>query len=133
MTWRKKQPQRWKPLAQTKENSGEHFLFTTMRAATKKHETFRIFDWRIPQGCGRVCRYAFCLNIRIKFNTAGHVDSVPRNTQRCPTFDVALFRYTYAIEKPERWRDKKTKPQVTTPRTRRKSGVDERQRDQAPM
>ena len=38
MTRRDEQLQRWKLLAQPKKNSGQNFLFTAMRAATKEHE-----------------------------------------------------------------------------------------------
>src|SRR5215471_16139389 len=101
MTWRDKQPQRWKLLAQTKKNPGKDFFFTVVCAATKEHKAFRGFGGRVPRG--RRHGYVGCLNIRIEFNAAGHVDSVSRNTERCPSFDVALFWYAHQIKEAERW------------------------------
>src|SRR5215470_7940060 len=61
MAWRDEQTQRWKSLAQPKKNSSQDFFFAAMRAATKKHQAFRGFGRRVPQGRGYRC--ALRLNI----------------------------------------------------------------------
>src|SRR5215831_17866035 len=117
MTRRDEQTQRWKLFAQPKKNSSQDFFFATMRATTKEHQAFRGFGRRVPKGSGY--RYALRLNIRIEFNAAGHVDSVSRDTKRCPSFDVARLWYAHQIEQSKRWRDKKAKPSIASFRTRR--------------
>src|SRR5215471_563350 len=95
-----------------------------MRAASKKHERVRIEPvGRLPYGFG----YSFGFrDIRIEFDAAGDLDSVSRNTEGRPSFDVAPFGYTHQIEEPERWRNKKPKPSVASLRARRQSRVDQR-------
>src|SRR5690242_1095101 len=103
MAWRDEQSQRRKLRPQPKKNSGEDFFFATMRTATKENQLWRGIGGRLPQGRGY--RYAMCLNVRIEFDAAGYVNSVSRNTECCPSFDVAQFWYAHQIEESEHWRD----------------------------
>src|SRR5262245_36410461 len=103
MTRREEQSQRWKLLAQPKKSSGEDYFFAKMRTATEQYKRFRGFGKRSPQGRGY--RYAMCPDVRIEFDAAGYMDSVSRNTECWPSFDVAQFWYAHQIEETEHWRD----------------------------
>src|SRR5512132_1721374 len=124
---RDEQPQQRKLLAQPKKNSDQDFFFTTVRAATEEHEGVRAE--RLRDGSGYTV--ALCLNVRIEFDAAGYMDSVSRNTERCPSLDVSPFCYTHQIEDPERWRDKKSKPSITSLRAQRQSRIDQCEGDPA--
>src|SRR5215468_5460494 len=126
MTRRDEQLQRWQLLAQSKKNLGQDFFFATMRAAAKENHAIRgSTRRRVPQR--RSYSVALCLNVRIEFDAAGHMHSVSRDTERCPSPDVSTFWYTHQIEEPECWRDEKSKPSIASFRTRRQSRVDKRE------
>ena len=74
---------------------------------------------------------ALCLNVRVEFDAAGHMDSVSRNTERRPSLDIPPFWYTDQIEEAERRRDKKPKTSIASLRARRQSCVDQREGDPA--
>src|SRR6266481_9166574 len=106
-----------------------------MRAAAEQHGAIRGPNrYRVPPAFaelrrdrqGRGYSLAFCLNVRVVFDAASAFDSVVLYANSLPSIGVLGFLYANQIEKPEGRRNEKSKPPVSSLRSRRQSRVDQR-------
>src|SRR6266480_2551296 len=82
-----------------------------MRTTAKEHRMLQTKRGpRVPQGRGYtvIGRLSIIEEGGIIFDAASHLDSILRNSKRCPAVGIFLFWYANQVQKPEGWRDKKS-------------------------
>src|SRR2546423_10260389 len=102
-------------MTQTQENGSQNCLFTTMRATAEEHGAFRIQ----PSEAGLMLGlFNFRhLTVGIVFDAANNMDSLSRNTERCPPISIFPLLYANQNEKPESRRGKKSKLPISSLRS----------------
>src|SRR6266513_1345159 len=101
-------------MTQTQENGSQNCLFTTMRATAEEHGAFRIDPSEAGLMLGLLNFRHLITTVGIVFDAANNMDSLSRNTERCPPISIFPLLYANQIEKPEGRRDKKSKLPISS-------------------